>query len=93
LIQAEGQAAVVVLNGRGTGLSSVAVEAGMRIYARLPRRANVAAVRVLGDTFDLAWVRPVSLGRDRPKLDRPKLDEQSPADRDRWRRPHPGMSV
>ncbi len=83
LIQAEGQAAMVVLNGRGTGLSASAVEAGMRIYSRLPRQANVAAVRVLGDTFDLAWAHPASLGRDR----------RGPADRDRWRRPEPGMTV
>ncbi len=83
LIQAEGQAPVVVLNGRGTGLSAAAVEAGMRIYSTLPRRANVAAVRVLGDTFDLAWARQASLRRDRP----------GPADRDRWPRPQPGMSV
>jgi hypothetical protein len=83
LIQAEGQAAVVVLNGRGSGLSASDVEAAMRIYARLPRRANVAAVRVLGDTFDLAWVRHASPGLDRPR----------PADRDRWRPPQPGMSL
>ena len=66
LIQAEGQAAVVILNGRGTGLGAADVEAGMRIYSRLPRRAHVAAVRVLGDTFDLAWARSASLGQDRP---------------------------
>jgi hypothetical protein len=83
LLQAEGQAAVVVLNGRGTGLSASDVEAGMRIYSRLPRRANVAAVRVLGDTFDLAWTRPAALERDR----------RGPADRDRWRRPEPGLGV
>jgi hypothetical protein len=83
LIQAEGQAAVVVLNGRGTGLRASDVDAGMRIYSRLPRRANVAAVRVLGDSFDLAWARQPSLGRDR----------HGPVDRDRWRRPEPGMSL
>jgi hypothetical protein len=83
LIQAEGQAAMVVLNGRGTGLSVSDVEAGMRVYSRLPRRANVAAVRVLGDTFDLAWARPAGLEHDR----------RGPAARDRWRRPEPGMSL
>lgn len=97
LIQAEGQAAVVILNGRGTGLSAPDVEAGMRVYARLPRRANVAAVRVLGDTFDLAWARQAALGRDRPSAgdDRPSLrdDRLRPAERDRWRRPGPGLSV
>ncbi len=82
LIQAEGQAAVVILNGRGTGLGASDVEAGMRIYSRLPRRAHVAPVRVLGDTFDLAWARPGSLGQDR----------RGHPDHDRGRRPEPGLS-
>jgi hypothetical protein len=82
LIQAEGQAAMVILNGRGTGLGASDVEAGMRIYSRLPRRAHVAAVRVLGDTFDLAWARSASLGHDRASF----------TDRDRGRRPEPGLS-
>jgi hypothetical protein len=94
LIQAEGQAAVVILNGRGTGLGASDVEAGMRIYSRLPRRAHVAAVRVLGDTFDLAWARPTSLGHDRSSypgrpgvLDRPGLRASN-----RGPRPEPGLS-
>jgi hypothetical protein len=83
LIQAEGQAAVVILNGRGSGLRATEAEAGMRIYSRLPHRANVAAVRILGDGFDLAWARQASLGQDR----------SGPIDRQRWRRAEPGMSV
>jgi hypothetical protein len=29
----------------------------MAMYAGLPHRGNVAAVRVLGDGFDLAWTQ------------------------------------
>jgi hypothetical protein len=57
LLQAEGQAATVVLNSRGSGLSPAVARAGMEAYAGLPHGANVAAVRVLGDGFDLAWTR------------------------------------
>jgi hypothetical protein len=57
LLQAEGQAATVILEGRGSGLSSGAAQAGMAMYAGLPHRGNLAAVRVLGDGFDLAWTR------------------------------------
>jgi hypothetical protein len=83
LIQAEGQAAVVIINGRGTGLSAKDAEAGMRIYSRRPHRAHIAAVRVLGDTFDLGWARQSSLARDRPGR----------APRDQWRGPDAGMSM
>jgi hypothetical protein len=65
LLQAEGQAATVVLNGRGSGLSSTAARAGMAVYAGLPHRGNVATVRVLGDGFDLAWTRQRALERER----------------------------
>jgi hypothetical protein len=57
LLQAEGQAATVVLDGRGSGLTSAAVRAGVAMYAESPHRGNVAAVRVLGDGFDLTWAR------------------------------------
>jgi hypothetical protein len=57
LRQAEGQAATVILEGRGSGLTSVAAHNGMAMYAGLPHRGPVAAVRVLGDGFDLAWTR------------------------------------
>ncbi len=70
LIQAEGQAAMVVLNGRGTGLSAAPAEAGLVAYAGQPHRAHIGAVRVLGDSFDLAWVcRPaVRRHRDGPPV-------------------------
>jgi hypothetical protein len=57
LLQAEGQAATVVLNGRGSGLSPAEASAGMAAYAGQAHRGNVAAVRVLGDGFDLTWSR------------------------------------
>jgi hypothetical protein len=57
LLQAEGQAATVVLNGRGSGLSPAAASAGLSGYAGRAHRGNVAAVRVLGDGFDLTWSR------------------------------------
>ncbi len=57
LRQAEGQAATVILEGRGSGLTSAAAHKGMAMYAGLPHRGHVAAVRVLGDGFDLAWTQ------------------------------------
>ncbi len=57
LLQAEGQAATVVLNGRGSGLSEAAARAGMAVYHGGAHRGIIAAVRVLGDSFDLAWTR------------------------------------
>jgi hypothetical protein len=73
LLQAEGQAATVILEGRGSGLTSGAAQAGMAMYVDLPHRGNVTAVRVLGDGFDLAWTRVRALeghcpltGRDGP---------------------------
>lgn len=63
LLQAEGQAGVVVLNGRGSGLTPGAARAGMAIYAGLPHRGRIATVRVLGDGFDLGWSRTPDLRR------------------------------
>jgi hypothetical protein len=68
LLQAEGQAATVVLNGRGSGLSPAAASAGMAAYAGQPHRGNVAAVRVLGDGFDLTWSRVRVRQRSGPDL-------------------------
>jgi len=65
LLQAEGQAPTVVLNGRGSGLTATAARAGMLDYAGLERPNPVRAVRVLGDGFDLAWARGRSIRRDR----------------------------
>jgi len=63
LLQAEGQAPTVVLNGRGTGLTAASARAGMAEYASLERPGQVTAVRVLGNGFDLGWVRDQSLSR------------------------------
>ena len=73
LIQAEGQAATVVLNGRGTGLSAAAVEAGLRCYEGRRHRAHIATVRVLGDGFDLEWARPPSIRRERTAAPSPRF--------------------
>jgi hypothetical protein len=67
LSQSEGQASTVVLNGQGSGLTASAARAGMAMYAGLPHRAGVAAVRVLGDGFDLAWSRVRLRQRDVPE--------------------------
>jgi hypothetical protein len=67
LLQAEGQAASVVLNGRGSGLDAATATAGLAAYSDLPHRGNVAAVRVFGDGFDLAWAAPGRLERDRAR--------------------------
>jgi hypothetical protein len=72
LLQAEGQAATVVLDGRGSGLTPVAAQAGMAVYAGLPHRGHVAAVRVLGDGFDLGWARVRLLDTPRRVNDRPR---------------------
>jgi hypothetical protein len=61
LLQAEGQAATVVIYGRGRGLTEQAARGGMALYTKLPHRANVVAVRVLGDGFDLGWTRRQTL--------------------------------
>jgi hypothetical protein len=88
LLQAEGQAATVVLEGRGSGLSPAAARAGVAMYAGLPHRGNVAAVRVLGDGFDLAWTRAGVPERHRPV---PVREAENPA---RFRRlPQPGIGL
>jgi hypothetical protein len=68
LLQAEGQAATVILEGRGSGLTSVTAEAGMAMYAQHAHRGNVAEVRVLGDGFDLAWTRVRAIEGHRPVM-------------------------
>jgi hypothetical protein len=65
LLQAEGQAATVVLNGRGSGLSEAAARAGMAVYKGLAHVGRIAAVRVLGDGFDLGWTRGRAIQTER----------------------------
>ena len=81
LLQAEGQAATVVLNGRGSGLSEAAARAGMATYNGLAHRGNIAAVRVLGDGFDLGWTRGRAIQTERA----PRVDLQPGRD--------PGVSI
>jgi hypothetical protein len=68
LRQAEGQAATVVLEGRGSGLRLDATRAAMAEYAAARHRGHVTAVRVLGDGFDLAWTRVRLRQRSEPEL-------------------------
>jgi hypothetical protein len=75
LLQAEGQAARVVLDGRSSGLTSATARAGVAMYAGLPHRGNVAAVRVIGDGFDLAWTRARTVETHR-RLDGYQTDNQ-----------------
>jgi hypothetical protein len=62
LIDASGQAGMVVLNAEGSGLPAGAARRGVALFAERRTRADGAlrAVRVMGDGFDLTWsFRPV----------------------------------
>lgn len=82
LLQAEGQASTVVLNGRGSGLSASSARAGVADYARLERSGGLVAVRVLGDGFDLGWSCDRSVRRERttePATARGRTPDLEPA--------------
>jgi hypothetical protein len=68
LRQAEGQAATVVLNGRGSGLSETAARRGLATYTTRANRSGVTWVRVLGDDFDLGWTRSRAVHREHASL-------------------------
>lgn len=57
LIDAAGQADAVFLYGRGSGLTAATVRSGLARLADEGRAASLSAVRVVGDGFDLAWMR------------------------------------
>ena len=65
LIQADGQAPIVVLYGRGSGLTAGTATAGMAEYARRHAAGGIGSVRVLGDGFDLGWRRDRTWSRSR----------------------------
>jgi NAD(P)-dependent dehydrogenase (short-subunit alcohol dehydrogenase family) len=65
LLQAQGQADVVVLNARRSGLAPGAAKDGMAGYAARSGPSGVATVRVMGDGFDLTWSRDRSVSRAR----------------------------
>ncbi len=67
LIDAGRQAATVVLNGYGTGLTEGAARRGMALYSARPDTGPLTSVRVLGDGFDLAWTRLPELNVGRSK--------------------------
>jgi hypothetical protein len=66
VLAADGQADVVVLNGRGSGLTALTARAGMAEYGSQPRSSPIRAVRVVGDGFDLSWTRDQTVQRARP---------------------------
>jgi len=66
LVSASRQADAVVLNGRGCGLTVRAAGQGMLLYAQRRPAGSLAAIRVLGDGFDLSWAAHARLARDRP---------------------------
>jgi hypothetical protein len=57
LIGAEGQARHAVIDGRGSGLDRAEAERGLRRFLGTPHAGSVAAIRVIGDDFDLDWKR------------------------------------
>lgn len=61
LVDAAGQAGTVVLWGRGSGLTEATVRSGLARLAADSRAATPTAVRVVGDGFDLSWVRRPAL--------------------------------
>jgi hypothetical protein len=55
LVSAARQAQVVVVATSGSGCTVAAAAAGVRSFAASGRTGRVAAVRVLGDGWDLSW--------------------------------------
>jgi hypothetical protein len=64
LMSASRQADVVVLNGRGSGLTDGTVRRGIVLYSSREAARGVSTVRVLGDGFDLTWSRVPGLARE-----------------------------
>lgn len=63
LVDGAGQADAVILYGRGSGLTPGTVRRGLARLAAEGRAPSLSAVRVVGDGFDLAWVREARLSR------------------------------
>jgi hypothetical protein len=63
LVQAHGQSASVVVYAGGSGLTDVTARAGLAAYACRSDSEQLAAVRVIGDGFDLAMTRLPGLER------------------------------
>lgn len=57
LLDASGQADVVVVHARGSGLTEGAARSGLAMAAATPRGAGLESVAVLGDGFATAWAR------------------------------------
>ncbi len=54
------QAGVVVVSTEGSGCRAADAAAGLRWFSSSGKTGRVAAVRILGDGFDLGWVKPVT---------------------------------
>ena len=79
LVDGAGQADSVVIVGYGSGLTESTARRGMARYATDPKAPPLGTVRVVGDGFDLAWVRRPELGprpapERRPPGPGPSLD-------------------
>lgn len=75
LVDASGQSPNAVLLAKGSGLTESAARRGVARYAAEPRSEKpLSTVRILGDGFELAWVRRPSLelraGRSAPSPSR-----------------------
>lgn len=60
LASAVRQAAVVVVSTEGSGCREADAAAGLQWFAASAKTGRVAAVRILGDGFDLGWVAPLT---------------------------------
>ncbi|MHB1534780.1 MAG: hypothetical protein ACYC1D_09260 [Acidimicrobiales bacterium] len=67
LSDAAGQAPTAVLWGRGSGLTEGEARAGLAEFAARGRWDQLRSVRVLGDGFDLSWVRTRRVERVAPE--------------------------
>lgn len=77
LLDGAGQAHAVVLYGRGSGLTAATVRAGLGRLVAEGKAGSLAAVRAVGDGFDLAWVRRPVLAHQLPS-GRPRLGPSRP---------------
>lgn len=57
LTSAKGQARHAVVDARGAGLDSKEAERGLRRFLGTPHATSMAAIRIIGDDFDLDWKR------------------------------------